>query len=162
MWGGKDQGKGDQVDKYDEKKTQNNLWHIFAFGMFYLGWLLRSSDFVHAVNDYCNLWTVPYFVDNSTFCGQFHILQTVQHFVLRDRLGTRGTKGDDLRCHDMIQEGFEVMVGRRRRLTELILWPRTKRVVVKNISWNHLFSNLFSTTVTFTKFLPKIRASKLP
>ena len=39
-----------------------------------------------------------------------------------DQGGSGGTEGDDLRCYDMIQEDFEVMVGRRRRrLTELIL-----------------------------------------
>ena len=32
----------------------------------------------------------------------------------------------------------------------------------KNISSNQLFSNLFSKTVTFTKFLPKMRESKFP
>ena len=32
----------------------------------------------------------------------------------------------------------------------------------KNISSNHLFSNFFSKTVTFTKFLPKKRESEFP
>ena len=32
----------------------------------------------------------------------------------------------------------------------------------KNISSNHLFSNLFSKHVAFTKFLPKMRESKFP
>ena len=32
----------------------------------------------------------------------------------------------------------------------------------KKISWNQLFSNFFSETVTFTKFLPKKRESKFP
>ena len=119
MWGGKDQGKGDQVDKYDEKKTQNNLWHIFAFGMFYLGWLLRSSDFVQCTCSkwllqfvdsslFCGqfhiLWTIPHFVDNSTFCRQFHILWTIPRLVdnftfcgqfnILIRGGTDGGRGD--------------------------------------------------------------------
>ena len=99
------------------------------------------------------LWTFPHFGDSSAFCGQFHILQTVPHFadsctfcrqfhILRivkhfdPRANQGGTEGDYLICYDVIQEDFEVMVGRRRRrLTELILWPRTKRVVVKNQKW---------------------------
>ena len=32
----------------------------------------------------------------------------------------------------------------------------------KNISSNHLFSNFFRKTVTFTKFLPKMRESEFP
>ena len=32
----------------------------------------------------------------------------------------------------------------------------------KNISWNQLFSTVFSKTVTFTKFLPKIMCEKIP
>ena len=33
---------------------------------------------------------------------------------------------------------------------------------LKKISSNHLFSNFFSKTVTFTKFLPKMRESEFP
>ena len=40
-----------------------------------------ERDCVHAVNDFYNLWTIPHFVDISTFCRQFHTLWTVSHFV---------------------------------------------------------------------------------
>ena len=37
------------------------------------------------------------------------------------------------------------------------MWKNEKFSRQKNISLNQLFSNLFSKTVTFTKFLPKMR-----
>ena len=62
---------------------------------------------VHAVNDFYILRTIPHFVDNSTFCGQFqicgqfHILRTGQYFVPRkteegpmgDKWGLMGNEG---------------------------------------------------------------------